>query len=113
MRVYLFLLSSCITVTEIFHCAGVFRLGNWKVFRCPGCKVSLYSCFTEIKADSGSVVLNLFYIFYPFYQIRLPDLLPVHSMLVNLLIYGKYEMKKILQFGMIYQNLHWLQFMLQ
>jgi len=34
-------------------------------------------------------------------------------MLVNLLIYGKYEMKKILQFGMIYQNLHWLQFMLQ
>jgi len=31
--------------------------------------------------------LNLFYISYPFCQTRLPDLPPVHSMVVNLLIY--------------------------
>jgi len=34
-----------------------------------------------------AVVLNLFYISYPFCQTRLPDLPPVHSVLINLLIY--------------------------
>jgi len=34
-----------------------------------------------------AVVLNLFYISYSFCQTRLPDLPPVHSMVVNLLIY--------------------------
>jgi len=34
-----------------------------------------------------AVVLKLFYISYPFCQTTLPDLPPVHSMAVNLLIY--------------------------
>jgi len=34
-----------------------------------------------------AVVLNLFYVSYPFCQTRLPDLPPVHSIVVNLLIY--------------------------
>jgi len=28
-------------------------------------------------------------------------------------IYWKYEINKLLQFRMIYKNLHWLQFMVQ
>jgi len=34
-----------------------------------------------------AVVLNRFYISYPFCQTKLPDLPPIHSMVVNLLIY--------------------------
>jgi len=38
-----------LAIAEIFHCAGAPRLDNRKVFRCPGCKVSLvfflFFCF--------------------------------------------------------------------
>jgi len=34
-------LFTLLAITEMFHCAGALRLGNHKVFRCLGCKVSL------------------------------------------------------------------------
>jgi len=36
-----------LAIAEVFHCAGALRLDNCKVFRCPGCKVSLvfFFCF--------------------------------------------------------------------
>ena len=34
-------LFSLLAVTDMFYCAGARRLDNRKVFRCPGCKVSL------------------------------------------------------------------------
>jgi len=40
--VSLFTLSA---ITEMFHCTGALRLDNRKVFRCPGCKVSLVLFF--------------------------------------------------------------------
>jgi len=46
--------------------------------------------------------LTFFYISYPFCQTRLPDLPPVHSMVVYLLIYWKYEINKFLQFRIIH-----------
>jgi len=36
-------LFSLLAITEMFPCAGALRLDNRKVFRCPGCKVSLVS----------------------------------------------------------------------
>ena len=36
-----------LAIAEMFHFAGTLRLDNRKVFRCPGCKVSLviFFCF--------------------------------------------------------------------
>jgi len=36
-----------LAIAEMFHCVGALRLDNPKVFRCPGCKVSLvfFFCF--------------------------------------------------------------------
>jgi len=34
-----------LAIAEMFHCAGALRLDNRKVFRCPGCKVSLVFFF--------------------------------------------------------------------
>jgi len=33
-------LFSLLAITQMFHCAGTFRLDNRKFFRCPGSKVS-------------------------------------------------------------------------
>jgi len=52
--------------------------------------------------DSGS---QPFLHILPFYRTRLPDLPPIHSVV---LIYWKYEINELLQFTMIYKNLHWL-----
>jgi len=41
-------LFTLLAITEMFHCAGALRLDNRKVFRCPGCKVSLV-LFYEIS----------------------------------------------------------------
>jgi len=38
-------LFSLLAITEAFHFAGALRLDNRKVFRFPGCKVSLVFCF--------------------------------------------------------------------
>jgi len=46
----------------------------------------------------------------PFNQTSLPDLTPIHSMVV---IHWKYEINKLLRFRMICQNLHWLLFLVQ
>ena len=45
-----------LAIAEMFHCAGALRLGNRKVFRCLGCKVSLvfFFCFMN-KYDSISL----------------------------------------------------------
>ena len=59
------------------------------------------------RSLSNPVVLNLFYKSYPFYRTRLPDLPPIHSVV---LIYWKYEINKLLQFRMIYKTLHCLEF---
>jgi len=42
-----------LAIVEMFHCAGALGLDNRKVFRCPGCKVSLvfFFCFLN-KYDS-------------------------------------------------------------
>jgi len=34
-----------LAIAEMFHCDGALRLYNRKVFRCPGCKVSLVFFF--------------------------------------------------------------------
>jgi len=56
-----------------------------------------------------SVVLNPFYISYPFtkqsYQIY-----PQYS---QCYLYIKYEFNEFLKFKMIYKNLHWLHFMVK
>jgi len=57
-----------------------------------------------------SVVLNIFYISYPFHQTRLPGLPPMHS---TVLISLKYEINQLSQFTMIYKNLHLLQIVVQ
>jgi len=38
-------LFTLLEITEMFHCAGALRLDNRKVFRCPGCKISLVLFF--------------------------------------------------------------------
>jgi len=34
-------LFTLLAITEMFHCAGALRLDDRKIFRCPGCKISL------------------------------------------------------------------------
>jgi len=44
-----------LAIAEMLHCAGALRLDNRKVFRCPGCKVSLVFFFRFMnKYDSRS-----------------------------------------------------------
>ena len=62
------------------------------------------------SSSAKAVVLNVFLHILSFYQKRLPDLPPQHSVVR---IYWKYEINKLLQFRMIYKNLHWLKFMVQ
>jgi len=43
----------------MFHCAGALRIDNRKVFRGPGCKVSLCCAFFMNKYDSRSLKMLL------------------------------------------------------